>query len=207
MNRKALLTFFSVFILAMSMLCISFNTEAKVIYTKSLRVDAAAEKIINKCTTPDMTKERKLREVYLYLVKNMKHSWSYGRVKIKVTKKDIKNIKAKRKELEKNKQIKYSSAFRKRYRSLLTLRGTCYGQSMAFCIMANHLGFPAKLCHGTFNGNDHFWCYVVIDGKKQYFDVDIANYYWKRSHSMKKVNFFYKKAKNSRAWRKNHRGG
>lgn len=206
MNRRFLLTITSLILLTISLVCVKADTNAKVIYTSSVRIDAAAEKIINSCTTPEMTKEQKLRQAYLYLVKNMTHSWSYGSTKIKVSAKDIKEIKKKRAQLKKEKKIVFSSKFRRRYKSLLTLHGTCYGQSMAFCILANHLGYTARMCHGTFNGNEHFWNYVVIDGKRKYFDVDIANYYWKRSKSMAKVNFFYCKNKGSREWRRNHSG-
>ncbi len=207
MKRKTLLTLFTIFTFAAALTFFSSTTHAKVIYTTDIMTDAAAEKIIKKCTTPEMTKEQKLRQVYLYLVKNMTHSYSQGSIKIHVSRKDIKNMRAQIKSLKKEKRISFSSSYRKRYRSVRSLRGTCYGQSMAFNIIANHLGFKTKLCHGRYNSNSHYWSRIIINGKKRYFDVDIANYYWKRRHSMERVNFYYNKAYNSRAWRRNHHGG
>lgn len=207
MKRKTLLTLFTVLIFAAALTIFTSSTQAKVIYTTDIMTDAAAEKIIRKCTDESMTKEQKLRRVYVYLVKNMTHSYSQGSIKIKVSHKDIKKMKAQIKALKKEKMISFSSDYRKRYRSVRSLRGTCYGQSMAFNIIANHLGFKTKLCHGRYNHNSHYWSRIIINGKKRYFDVDIANYYWKRRHSMSKVNFYYNKAYDSRDWRRNHHGG
>lgn len=187
------------------------EASAKVIYTTSTKVNAAAEKIINKVSTEEMTKEQKLREVYVYLVKNMRYSYRTGHKRIKVTAKDLAEIRAKQKELEKTGDISYSSKFRNRFANVLTMQGTCYGMSKVFCILANHLGFKAKMVHGKYvtsggRRNDHYWCYVYINGKKRYFDVQIGNYYWKKHRTMKYAEMFYAKAKSAKSWRKHHRG-
>ena len=186
------------------------TAHGKSIYTNNTKIDTAADKIIRKCTTKGMTKEQKLKAVYIYLVKHMHYSHSRGHVRVKVSKKDIRAMKSQKKLLVKSNKVKYSSKFRRRYHNLLTMQGTCYDMSAVFCILANHLGYSAGLNSGRYvrgNGStcEHWWNHVVIKGKTRYFDVQAANDSWKRHHSMGAVMGFYKKAKGSRSWRKHHR--
>ncbi|MCD8019219.1 MAG: hypothetical protein LUF92_06440 [Clostridiales bacterium] len=187
------------------------KVEAKKIYTGNVQVDAAAEKIINRCTDSDMTKKEKLWAVYVYLVKNMKYSHSDGSVRVTVTKKEKKAWKATVKEQKKEEKITYSSRFSSDYRNLLTLQGTCKDMSGVMCILANHLGFKAGYDNGTYirsNGSttEHWWNYVKVDGKKKYFDVQAANCCWLNYHSIAGIKTYYLKDASSYAWRKHHRG-
>ncbi|MBR0381509.1 MAG: hypothetical protein IJH71_03625 [Eubacterium sp.] len=187
------------------------KAEAKSIYTKSRVTDAAVEKILAKCTNESMTNEQKLEKVYIYLVKHMKYSHKKGKIRIKVSSADQKAVNAKIAELKAAKSISFSSKFKKRYKNVRTMQGTCYDMSAVFCIIANHLGYKAGLHHGRYvRGNrstcEHWWNYVVINGQKKWFDVQAANASWKGHHSTKAIMKFYKKSKGSKDWKKHHRG-
>lgn len=187
------------------------DASAKIIYTTSTKVNAAADKIIKKVSSEEMTKEQKLRQVYVYLVKTMRYSYRTGHKRVHVSAKDLAETKAIQRELERAGQISYSSKFRNRYANVLSLQGTCYGMSKVFCILANHLGFKANMVHGKYvtsggRRSDHYWCYVYINGHKRYFDVQIANYYWKKHRTMKYAEMFYARSKSAKGWRKHHRG-
>ena len=204
-------------LLILVMACMLFSplsgvkAEAKSIYTKSRVTDAAVEKILAKCTNDSMTNEEKLEKVYIYLVKHMKYSHRKGKIRIKVSSADKKAVNEKISELKAAKSISFSSKFKRRYKNVRTLQGTCYDMSAVFCICANHLGFKAGLHHGRYvrgNGStcEHWWNYVTINGKKKWFDVQAANASWKGHHSNKAIMNFYNKSKGSKAWRKHHRG-
>ena len=185
----------------------SFRTEARMIYTGKTRIDTACEIILDRCSNPKMTCKEKLKAVYEFLVKNMKYSHSKGSVRIKAGRQRILKFKKKEAALKAAGKLTYSKKFRRRYRNVLTLRGTCYDMSAVFCIMANHLGFKAGLCSGRYvrssgSSCEHWWNYVKIDGKKKYFDVQAANARWKSRHKMSK-SFFWQD-KNSHAWSKHH---
>ncbi len=187
------------------------NAEAKVIYTTSSKVNAAAAKIIRKASKEGMTNEEKLYSTYVYLVKHMHYSHSKGPVRVKVTKADKAYLKTQVQTLGVSEKIVYSSQFKKRYSNVLTLQGTCYDMSMVYCIIANQLGYKAGMCSGRYvrgNGStcEHWWNYVVVNGKKKYFDVQAANASWKSHHSIKAINKFYKKNKSDKVWKRHHRG-
>jgi hypothetical protein len=177
------------------------KTDAKVIYTTDAKTNAVAEKIINSCTNDSMSKEEKLRAVYYYLVRNMRYSWSTGSAKIKVSKKEIKETKKKAKRLK----ASYSREFRNRFKNVASLQGTCYGQNKVFCILANHLGYKAHMCHGQHvtggSSSDHYWCYVVIKGQKRYFDVQYANRCYHRNSNSAEVECCYMGSRRDRYWR------
>lgn len=183
----------------------SLQTKAKAIYTRSAKINAAVELILDKCTIEGMSKEQKLKAVYLYLVYNMKYTHGHKSVKIHVKKKHLKMVKAQTKELKKAKRVKFSSKFKHRYRNVLTMSGTCFDMSAVFCIIANHLGYKAGLCSGSYISSgggscEHWWNYVVVEGEKRYFDVQAAN-------AMKRSKYkYFNKKKNSRIWRKHHSG-
>ena len=185
----------------------SLETHAQIIaiYTRDPKINAAVEIILSRCTTPEMTKKQKLRAAYVYLVKHMRYTHSRGSIKIHVSKKKIKAMKAASKALKKEKKIVYSSKFRSRYRHVLTMSGTCYDMSAVFCIVANHIGYKAGLCSGRYirssgSSCEHWWNYVTIRGKRKYFDVQAAN-------AMKGKKFsYYCKSKSSRVWRRHHSG-
>lgn len=184
----------------------TLRTQArKPIYTRNAEINAAVEIILNRCTTPEMTRKQKLRAVYVYLVKHMHYTHSRGSVKIHVGKKKRKAMRVQTKALHKEHKIHYTSKFRSRYRHVLTMSGTCYDMSAVFCIFANRLGYDAGLCSGRYvrsNGSscEHWWNYVRINGKKKYFDVQAAN-------AMKGKKFsYYCKSRSSRVWRKHHSG-
>ena len=126
------------------------KTEAKRIYTGNARVDCAAEKLIKKCSKPGMTNQQKLKSVYLYLVKHMKYTRKKGPVRLKVTKKELKEFRKETAALYKEGKIQYSSKFATIYDNLLTLRGKCKDMSGAFCILANHLGYRAGYKTGMY---------------------------------------------------------
>ena len=141
----------------------------------------------------------------------MRYSHSNGRVRVHVTKKEMKNHRKNMVSMLSDKKIRYSSKFSSDYANLLTLQGTCKDMSGVFCILANHLGFKAGYVTGRYvrsNGSstEHWWNYVVINGKRYYCDVQAANDSWDRHHSMGAVNGFYLRDKNSHGWRKHHRG-
>lgn len=186
------------------------KTEAKRIYTGNARVDCAAEKLIKKCSKPGMTNQQKLKSVYLYLVKHMKYTRKKGSVRLKVTKKELKEFRKETAALYKEGKIQYSSKFATIYDNLLTLRGKCKDMSGAFCILANHLGYRAGYKTGMYvrsNGiaSHHWWNYVMIKGKKYYCDVQAANCSWDKHHSEKAVEKYYLKTRKSRVWRRHHR--
>lgn len=199
----------SILIMCLPILCmlllfsLGVKSDAKVIYTTNARTNAAAEKIINSCTNDSMSKEEKLRAVYYYLVKNMRYSWSTGSTKVKVSKKDIKETKKKAKALK----VSYSREFRNRYKNVSTLQGTCYGMSKVFCILANHLGYKAHMCHGQHvtggSSSSHYWCYVVVNGKKKYFDVQYANRCYHRNSNSAEIESCFMANRGSKYWR-NH---
>ncbi|MEE1228007.1 MAG: hypothetical protein U0K57_03480 [Lachnospiraceae bacterium] len=208
--KHMILFFFAVF----SISFLSFGrTEAaaKKIYTPRHEINAAADKIINRATTPDMTKEQKLKAVYVYLVKNMHYSHSAGPVRVKVSKQDKKRARQELKQLKSVNALSVSTKFRRRYRNVLTLQGTCYDMSAVYCVVANHLGYKAGLDSGRYvrgNGStcEHWWNYVTINGHRRYFDVQAANASWKSHHNQKAIFAFYNKSKGERVWRKHHRG-
>ena len=182
----------------------SLNVQAKKpIYTNNAEIDAAVEIILDRCTSPEMTKKEKLREAYVYLVNHMHYTHSRGSVKIHVSKKKKREVRQETKALKKERKTHFSSKFRSRYRHVLTMSGTCYDMSAVFCIVANHIGYDAGLCSGRYvrsNGSscEHWWNYVRIDGEKRYFDVQAAN-------AMKGKKFsYYCKRGSSRTWRKHH---
>ena len=203
------------FVLALfiMMCCLSvFNVkaEAKKIYTGNTRVDCAAEKIIRKCTKPSMSPKKKMKAVYTYLVKNMTYSHRSGRTRIHVTKQEMRNFRKQTSALRAEKKIKYSSKFSVVYDNLLSMRGTCRDMSGVLCVLANHLGYRAGYVTGRYirrNGTSirHWWSYVIIDGKKYYWDVQAANYSWKKHHSKGAMKSFCLKTKKSRVWRRHHR--
>ena len=208
-KRKKLLLCLFIIICCLPMF--GLKAEAKNIFTGNLKVDCAAEKIINRCTKPGMSQRQKLKSVYTYLVKTMRYSHSNGRVRVHVTKKEMKNHRKNMVSMLSDKKIRYSSKFSSDYANLLTLQGTCKDMSGVFCILANHLGFKAGYVTGRYvrsNGSstEHWWNYVVINGKRYYCDVQAANDSWDRHHSMGAVNGFYLRDKNSHGWRKHHRG-
>lgn len=209
-NRHSLMITLMIAMAVLMIFSCSVGTQARAIYTNNTKIDATAEKVIRRCTTDKMTSEQKLKAVYLYLVKNMHYSHSRGHVRIKVTAKDIKIMKEQRKLLRQKRNITYNSSFKRRYRNLLTMQGTCYDMSAVMCILANHLGYRAGLNSGEYvrrNGStcEHWWNHVVIKGHKKYFDVQAANHNWKKHHSMKNALNYYCKGKGSRIWRKHHR--
>lgn len=190
--------------------CSKLNAQAKVIYTGNEKIDMAAEAIILRCTNDKMTNKEKLIACYNYLVKKMYYTHGSRKVQIHVTAKEKKIFKEKRAQLKKAGKITYSNKFRKDYSHLLTLSGTCKHMSGVMCILANHLGYKAGYCTGRYirsNGTstEHWWNYVVVNGKKLYCDVQAANCSWKSHHSQKAVNNYCLKDKNSRVWRKHHR--
>jgi transglutaminase/protease-like cytokinesis protein 3 len=193
---------FSLFLI----LGVGVKTQAKVIYTTDPQTDAVAEKIIQSCSDDSMTREEKLRAVYYYLVRNMRYSWSTGSTKIHVSKKEIK----KSKKMARTLKVKRSREFRNRFKNVRTLQGTCYGQAKVFCILANHLGYTAHMCHGTHvtgGGScrsSHYWCYVVIKGKKKYFDVQYANRCYHRNHNSTEVESCYMASRNNKYWREHY---
>ncbi|GEM_PF-2973852 len=184
------------------------NAEAKLIYTTDARTNAVAEKIIQRCSDEDMTQEEKLRRIYMYLVHHMRYSWSTGSTKVHVSKKEINKTKAKAAVLG----VSYSSEFRNRYKNVRTLQGTCYGMSKVFCILANHIGYEAHMCHGTHvtgggsHRSSHYWCYVRINGEKRYFDVQYANRCYHRNRNSSEVEACYKSKKHAKYWRRHYRG-
>ena len=207
-KRKKLLMLFVIMMCCLPML--GLKAEAKKIYTGNTKVDCAAEKIIQSCTKPGMSRRQKLKRVYLYLVKHMKYTRSRGPVRVKVTKKEMKAFRKETAALRAAGKVRYSSKFSTIYDNLLTLRGKCKDMSGAFCILANHLGYRAGYTTGRYvrsNGisSPHWWNYVIVDGKKYYCDVQAANCSWEKHHSVKAVEKYYLKTKNSRAWRAHHR--
>ena len=78
-TRKKLLI--CLFIMMCCLPMFGLKAEAKNIYTGNLKVDCAAEKIINRCTKPSMSQREKLKAVYTYLVKTMTYSHSRGRTR------------------------------------------------------------------------------------------------------------------------------
>ena len=190
-------------VVLLAALSLSLKVDAKQIFTKDDEVNAAVGIILDRCTTPGMTKKEKLRESYLYLVENMKYTHGHRSKKIHVSKKQLRAMKKKTNELKEKNEVKFSSKFRSRYRHVLTLSGTCYDMSAVFCIVANHIGYKAGLCSGEYvrsNGSsvEHWWNYVKINGEKRYFDVQAAN-------AMKRKKFsYYCKKKNSKTWKKHH---
>lgn len=176
----------------------------KVIYTTDAHTNAVAEKIINSCTNASMSKEEKLRAVYYFLVRNMRYSWSTGSTKIKVSSKDIKETKKKAKKMN----VTYSREFRNRYKNVRTLQGTCYGMNKVFCILANHLGYKAHMCHGQHvtggSSSSHYWCYVVVKGHKKYFDVQYANRCYHRNNNSAEVESCYMGSRGDSYWRKHY---
>lgn len=208
MGRQLIMTLASV--CCLFMLC-GVKAEADVIYTGNTKVDAAAEKIIERCTTDNMTSRQKLKAVYQYLVKKMRYSHSRGPVRVKVSKKDKKALRVKKAELKQNGvKIKYSSRFRREYDNLITMQGTCKDMSGVFCILANHLGYRAGYVTGTYirrNGTttEHWWNYVIIQGKKYYCDVQAANCSWGKSRKESASTSFYLQSAGSKEYRKHHR--
>ena len=174
MKKKCSLLLLSFVLSLVALFGIKSKTEAKVIYTTNERVNAAAEKIIRSCTNDKMTDDQKLYAVYMYLVKNMRFSYSNGRTRLKVTAQDIKNVRAAEQELTLKKNISYSNKYHRRYKCVTSLQGTCYGMSMVFNILANHMGYSAGVVHGkhvTHHVSDHYWSYLVINGEKRYFSA------------------------------------
>ncbi|MDD7113639.1 MAG: transglutaminase domain-containing protein [Lachnospiraceae bacterium] len=210
MNVRRKLFVFLFMIMCFLPIC-SIKAEAKKIYTGNARVDCAAEKIIKRCTKPGMSRRQKLKSVYTYLVKAMRYSHSTGHTRVHVIKKEIRKYRKSSVMMLSSKKIRYSSQFASDYANLLTLQGTCKDMSGVFCILANHLGYRAGYARGRYvrsNGSstEHWWNYVVIDGKRYYCDVQAANDSWDRHHSMSAVRSFYLRDKKSRGWRKHHRG-
>ena len=184
MKNKIIVTLCLPVICMLLLLAVNVDTHAKAIYTTNEKTNAVAEKIINSCTNDEMSKEEKLRNVFYYLVSNMRYSWSTGSARIKVTKKEVKATKKKAKAMK----VSYSSEFHNRYKNVASLQGTCYGMAKVFCILANHLGYKAHVVHGRHvtggHSSSHYWCYVIVKGEKKYFDVQYANRCYKRnSHS------------------------
>lgn len=208
-RKKKLLTAAAVLLFSFSLFGV--KVEAKRIYTGNVRVDAAAEKIIRKCTRPEMSRKKKLRSVYTYLVKHMSYSRRPGRVRVKVTPQQKKRWKAQEKQLRRKGKVRYSGKFSSVYDNLLTLQGTCKDMSGVMCIMANHLGYKAGYHVGRYvrsNGHSspHWWNYVIVNGQRRYFDVQAANHSWSKHHSMAAVRSFGLRRGNSRGWRRHHRG-
>lgn len=186
------------------------KVEAKNIYTGNVKVDTAAERIIESCTKPEMNKKEKLRAVYVHLVKNMEYSHKDGTIRVRVTKNHKMNWKAKEKVLHSQNKVKYSSQFSAEYKNLLTMQGTCKDMSGVMCILANHLGFKAGYQTGRYvrsdgSSTEHWWNYVIINGKKRYFDVQAANDSWDRHRSMPAVMGFCLRDGESSGWKKHHR--
>ena len=204
MKRKILVMICSLLLCMAAFFGFGHDADARIIYTTNDKTNAVAEKIIKRCTNDKMTQEQKLKAVYEYLVRNMRYSWSTGRTRIKVTKKEIAQTKA----LGKKLKVARSREFKNRFKNVATLQGTCYGQNKVFCILANHLGYTAHMVHGTHvtaaGHSDHYWCYLYIKGKKRYFDVQAANRTYKHNKHSKELKVLYMGSKKSRYWRKHY---
>lgn len=111
--------------------------------TKSSTVDALVEKALKKCTTPEMTKEEKLRASYKYLRDNCKY-------------------------LARPHQPRGSNAFVMESAKFMfrNMKGNCYCFASCFLLMARRIGYTQAYVVsggvGTKN-SDHAW--VMIDGK------------------------------------------
>ncbi|MBR5046849.1 MAG: transglutaminase domain-containing protein [Eubacterium sp.] len=209
MNKKRIHRLLYIMLLSFCFLAFArVNLQAKAIYTGNHKIDCAAEAIIRRASKKTMSREQKLKACYYYLVKNMRYSHSGGSVKINPTKAEKKLYQKNYKELKDSKKIRFSNKFRGDWYNLLTMRGTCKDMSGVMCIIANHLGFNAGYKTGRYvrsNGSsvEHWWNWIVVNGKRLYCDVQAAN---DGGHSIGRMNSYYLKSYGDRNWRRHHRG-
>lgn len=121
--------------------------------TGSAALDAQLDAVIAAHTNASMTRDEKLRALYVYLRDNYKY-------------------------LKKPLVAKGSVGWEPGYAAefLDTKRGNCFSYSAAYCLLARQMGLPAvtvvgKL--GTRNVQDHGWVEMVLDGKNYMFDVEL----------------------------------
>ena len=211
--KKKVLRFFILTLMALMFVApfAKVETQAKRIFTGNSKVDCAAEAIISRCTTDDMTGKEKLKACFTYLVKHMKFTWYHdgGKIKIKPTKAEKAEYKALLKRLKASGKVEYSKKFKTHWSNLLRMHGTCYDMSGVMCILANHLGYKAGKVtgtylthHGTKKLRNHWWNWVKINGKKYYCDVQGCN---AGKHTAARINAYCLKRPSDKDWREHHR--
>lgn len=121
--------------------------------TGSATLDSQLKAIISAQTNDSMTRDEKLKALYVYLRDNYKYL---------------------KKDLVAKEDVGWEPAYAEEF--LNTARGNCFSYSAAFCLLARQMGLPAytvvgKL--GTRNVQDHGWVEIPLDGKTYMFDVEL----------------------------------
>ncbi|MDO4458619.1 MAG: transglutaminase domain-containing protein [Clostridia bacterium] len=127
-------------------------------------LDALVKKIIDSVTTGSMTKAEKLKACYDYLINNFTFGFPdtyYGKYTVY------------------HKNSLDSKIYRNGKDSLFRNKGTCYGFSCAFTILARRLGFKAVIQEGGIVYTDsleyqqHYWVNIKLGSKWYLFDPQV----------------------------------
>ena len=171
-------------------------------YTGYSDVDYIAEQMVKAAgVTVKMSDEEKVKKLYHYMTLNFKHIkagydtssykvyYNLNRLRSKINEYDTAVYK---------KWIKGGIVFDNKLAGWLSMYnlqrriGVCTENATVFKILLAHVGVQSGLCEGYYlnrNGtkSGHTWNWVVVDGKKYFYDVDVeiinhgkgqGDYYW-----------------------------
>ncbi len=183
------------------------------ILTGDLETDYMAELILKKIIKDNMTNEQKVKAVYTWVVKNVKHNenrWDTEKFPV-VYEKDVLSLPARayleecRQKAAEGKLLYSSSYYTQSATDVLKRRvGVCSTISQTLQVLLNHLGFESSVVHGMYknrNGStlDHYWNNVTLNGKEYWLDVDVELSNWKGGA----VNYYWY-LKGDKEWKTNH---
>ncbi len=183
------------------------------ILTGDLETDYMAELILSKIIKDTMTNEQKIKAVYTWVVKNVKHDenrWDTEKFPV-VYEKDVLSLPARAylKECRQNAaegKILYSNSYYTQSAADVLKRrvGVCSTISQTLQVLLNHLGFESSVVHGMYknrNGStlDHYWNNVKLNGKEYWLDVDVELSNWRGGS----VNYYWY-LKGDKEWKTNH---
>lgn len=122
--------------------------------TGSIALDQRLDKIIDNLTDASMTRDEKLKTLYVYIRDNYKYL---------------------KRDLVAKGTLGWEPAFAQEF--LDTQRGNCFSYAATYCLLARQMGLPAKTVVGKLVWSsmtqDHGWVEIELDGKNYMFDVEL----------------------------------